>query len=296
MKKSLLLTILVLFQLTGILFGQKIEVIKEKVGGSRPTKRVEFIDENNSVIKSIDLVEENPFNKLNYEIDIKDKAGHNYYKSIPFDEFFPDKAFFNSEKIKGIKAVYAYPIVDVDNTNNNFIIIFYRLATRFGDLYTGSKVTIRIYNMQGENIKEYNNRTDMGNVRLTENGKYLAYFAGDDMGDQGSGKEELNVKIINIENDKIILERYPISGFVLQGVYPLNDLFIIAMENYRSLIKRYEVINFEKRVIYSREFTRSEIEKLQNQTNEGFIFGIDIYGDSNTKTLRYENDFEEEDF
>ena len=47
MKKKMLITMLVLLLFAGMLFAQKIEVIKEKVGGSRPTKRVEFIDKNN---------------------------------------------------------------------------------------------------------------------------------------------------------------------------------------------------------------------------------------------------------
>jgi len=296
MKKIIIVTILVLIQQSGMLFAQKIEVIKEKVGDSRPTKRVEFIDENNSVIKSIDLVEDNPYNKLNYEIDRTNEAGHNYYKSIPFDDLFPDKSFFDSDKIKGINSVYAYPIVNIDSHLENYVIVIYKLATRIGELFTGSVTTIEIYNSMGEKVKEYNNRADMGNVRLTENGKYLAYLTGNDMGDQGVGKEELNVKIINVDDDKLILERYPISGFELKGAYPLNNLFIVTMKNYKLNTKRYEVINFEKRKTYSIELTRSERNKLKEKTDEGFIFGLESREDNNIKTLKYEKDFEVEDF
>lgn len=297
MKKRMLVIFLILIQLTGILFAQKIEVIKEKVGGSRPTKKVEFIDKYDRVIKSINLIEENPYNKLNYDIDRTDKAGHNYYKSISYDDLFPDKSIFNSDKIEGINSVYAYPIVNVDSHLENYVIIIYTLATRIGEIFTGSITTIELYDSKGEKLKEINNITSgVGTVKITENGKYLAYLCGNDMGDQGVYKKKIGVRIFDLNNDSLILDRNAKKGFELLCPGPLNNMLVITMKDYKSDIIRHEIINFEKRKIYSIELTRNERNKLKERTNESYIFGLTSRINESEKILKYEKDFEVEDF
>jgi len=298
MKKIVIVTILVLIQLSGMLFAQKIEVIKEKVSGSRPTKRVQFIDENDRVIKSINLVEENPYNKLNYEIDRTDKAGHNYYKSIPFDDLFPDKSIFDSDKIEGINSVYAYPIVNINNKIKEFLIITYKLTTRHRDLFTGSLSTIEIYNSKGIKIKQYIDKSDMSSVRLTKNGEYVLYSYGNSGGVDGSAiKEELGVKVLSLENDTLIIDRKFRTGFSPNNHYVKGNLFIISSTKYEDVKEDLlEIVHFDNRKIYSLQMPRSERMKLKKITKDGFIFGQLHKKDIDIKTLIYERDFQVEKF
>lgn len=298
MKKKVVIIFLILIQLTGILFAQKIEVIKEEVGGSKPTKRVEFIDKNDRVIKSINLVEENPYNKLNYDIDRTDKAGHNYYKSISYDDLFPDKSIFNSEKIEGINSVYAYPIVNINNKIKEFVIITYKLATRHGDLFTGSLSTIEIYNSKGIKIKQYIDKSDMSSVRLTKNGEYILYSYGNSGGVDGSAiKEELGVKVLSLENDILIIDRKFRTGFSPNNHYVKGNLFIISSTKYGDVKEDLlEIVHFDNRKIYSLQMPRSERMKLKKITKDGFIFGQLHKKDEKIKILTYEKDFLMENF
>lgn len=298
MKVKTLVLLIILMHITGLLFAQEAKIVWDRIKGTQFKKAIEFIDNNNKIIKSIDLANENPYNHLDYEIEMINDAGHNSYKNISYDDLFPDKSIFNSEKIEGINSVYAYPIVNINNKIKEFVIITYKLATRHGDLFTGSLSTIEIYNSKGIKIKQYIDKSDMSSVRLTKNGEYILYSYGNSGGVDGSAiKEELGVKVLSLENDTLIIDRKFRTGFSPNNHYVKGNLFIISSTKYGDVKEDLlEIVHFDNRKIYSLQMPRSERMKLKKITKDGFIFGQLHKNDEKIKILTYEKDFLMEDF
>lgn len=294
MKNRVLVLIIVLLQLIGGLFAQDARIFTEMIEGSQVKKRVEFVDDN-KIIKTIDFAIDNPYNKLDYEIDKTNARGQVYYKNIPYSKLFPNKSDFDMDKIKGIENVYGFSNFVVYKLES-CVLLIYSLGSRYGDIYTGSYTTIRIYSLNGDLIKTYDNLLNIGSVRLTESLNYMLYSYGNDMGDQSVIKEGMGIRIYNTKRDEPLIDRKFDGGFQPNNHYARGNFFVISSTKWgKEKMDKLQIVHFEDRKIYTKIMPRPERIRVKNITDDGFILrNTDISKDD--IELSYEKDFLMEDF
>ncbi|MFO7896174.1 MAG: hypothetical protein R6U84_04510 [Candidatus Cloacimonadales bacterium] len=284
---------------TDELDGYEIVTIDEKIPGSSFIHFVHFKDiKSGEIIKTIDLVEDNPYNNLPYEIEFYNEKGNKVYKNINFDEFFTDKSAFEPNYIKNVKKVDAFTASGVSTETKNYAIVIYEIGTGIDEYSTGGKRSIFIYNSKGNILFKCIDLIGAGGRPcITPDGKYLAYTYGqasEYLTEYPMLKDTKGVKVYDIESGEIILDRKAKQGYNLSGVFMRDNAFFIGMK--KSSIYRHEIIRLDKKRIYSYEIDKNELNKLQKLTKDGFQFGIKDMQDKNSYFRSIETDFEVEEF
>ncbi|MBT3756718.1 MAG: hypothetical protein HOD64_03840 [Candidatus Cloacimonetes bacterium] len=277
----------------------EIVTIDEKIPGSSFIHFVHFKNKRTGeIIKTIDLIEDNPYNHLPYEIEFYNERGNKVYKNINFDEFFTDKSAFVPDYIKNVNKVEAFTASGVSTETKNYAIVIYDIGTGRGEYSTGGKSSIFIYNSKGDILFKCIDLIGEGGRRcITPDGKYLAYTYGqasEYLTELPMLKESAGVKVYDIGSGEIILDRKPKQGYMLSGVFMRDNAFFIGIE--KSSIFRYEIIRLDKKSIYIYEIEKNEMNRLQKLTKDGFQFGIKDLQDKNSYFRSIETDFEVEDF
>ncbi|MDO9578557.1 MAG: hypothetical protein Q7J16_11785 [Candidatus Cloacimonadales bacterium] len=145
-------------------------------------------------------------------------------------------------------------------------------------------------------VKDFENLLNIGCTRFTENVKYMLYSYGNDMGDESVIKEKMGVKIYDVDNNELLIDRKFTNGFLPNNHYAIGNLFIISSTKYiEEKEDKFEIVNFEDRKIYIKIMPRSERIRLKEITDVGIILrNSDVTKDD--IQLLYVNDFIMEDF
>ena len=275
----------------------EIVTIDEKIPGSSFIHFVHFKNKRTGeIIKTIDLIDDNPYNHLPYEIEFYNERGNKVYKNINFDEFFTDKSAFVPDYIKNVNKVEAFTASGVSTETKNYAIVIYDIGTGRGEYSTGGKSSIFIYNSKGDILfKCIDLIGEGGRPCITPDGKYLAYTYGqasEYLTDLPMLKESAGVKVYEINSGEIILDRKPKQGYILNGIGIRDRTLIIALEKRR--IARYEIVRFDQRKIYGYDFLEDERNKLRGVSRTGIKFGESSFDDKKTYFRSIETDFEME--
>jgi len=273
-----------------------IYLIKDPSG--KGYKSAVFIDvANKKVIKRIDISINNPYTSLNY----KKATEYNYQgnpvyivDNKPLKIVMPKldlKHYMDS--IGEWKITSLSTFQNIISFNNYAIEIFEQRA--FSDNYNVACMsTINIYDIVGSLIAHISDiETNVLDIEITENGKYLSLNYGIDNEDYGHILKT-GVFVYNTTNNRIIFDDY--NG--APGMLCKHNLVIIGkILNHSSvgqeIYQLIEVHDFEKNLTYSRGFTRSELEKIIDISNEGYILKNP---DGTVTTLYFEKQFKVEKF
>jgi hypothetical protein len=261
---------------------------------------INFIDTATKVVlKTFDIVENNPFNHLDYpEIEVKDPLHKNKsyeIRNTPLQNIkLPEgnlvlKQGIDTTRIIDVNGYSYYQAFDL----KNFLIIKYTLYVGLRDWVAGRGDAILIYDTKGNLLHKLNNfNTDVREWALTENGRYFSYAYG---GIQDESLEQfcdVGYKIMDLHENKIAYEENFGNIFNEVRTRTFNNMFKISCH---ASICQYIIINFEEKKKYSRYFTDAEINLWKEFTRDGLYVFEDYRNSDRITFLSYKNDFKVED-
>jgi hypothetical protein len=145
-------------------------------------------------------------------------------------------------------------------------------------------------------MKEYYNLKNIGNIRLTEDGKYMLCSYGNDMGDESAIKESMGVRIYNFDDLQLLIDIKFNTGFQPNNHFTRGNLFVISSTKWdEEKQDKYEIVHFEDRMIYTIVLPRSTKVRLKEINKEGFTFRNPDVSKDDIK-LYFKKDFMSEGF
>jgi hypothetical protein len=278
---------------------------------------VDFIDSNSGkIIKTFDVIENNPYNHLNY----KDTISNNWGKKLNC---------FN--KVYNIRSLNIDDIIPPDFRKNysptrvNINLKYYNIATSYSDYYLqakdyvllaykfeimdyldilgGIKSSLIILNKYGDIIYKLNDiEVDINFPVLTANGKYFSfsYGAGDE---DGSLFKHNGSRIYDVLGNKIIADFK--AGITNPMIISENKIMIMADSSVKKSddgLDRYSrcyVYDFKNKKIFSKTYSNDTLLNILQYTEQGFIFKNDSktkYNETNLQKIDlYEKAFKKEE-
>ena len=261
---------------------------------------VNFVDTaTKAVLNTFDLVENNPFNHLEYpEIEVKDP----YHKNKSYE--------ISNTKLQDIKlpegnlvlkqGLDTSRIVDVQAYSHyqafirgEFLVVKYDFGVGTIDWVAGKGHVIYIFDREGNLLHTLSDfDTDVYEWDLTDNGRYLSYGYGAIWDESLEQFGDVGYKIIDLLENKITYE----ENFG-------NKLYEVRTEAFKNIIivggfsidYLHIFIDFSSNKKYSRTFTNTELGLWKKTTESGIIMYLNNRSSDTTQFLSFESDFKVED-
>ena len=258
---------------------------------------VNFIDTSTrQILNSFDLVENNPFNKLEYPELIRnsfDQPNKVYsFKNIPLDKI--DLKFCNLVIKENIDRnnTYAeltgwnfYQAVNLEN----YLVVHYYFSLGGGESVLGRSDAIFIFNQAGDLLHKITGfDTNVREWGLTENGRYFSYAYGSALDESLNSFSSVGYKIYDLEERKVVYQE--------DFGYEFNEMRTGARDNLIavtgfSIDYFYIFLDFSKNKKYTRTFTNKELGLWKELTKEGLVLYVGKRNSDSFKLLKFETDF-----
>ncbi len=267
----------------------------------RYIEEIEFIDnEKGEIIKSFNIVENNPYQNLNYPIIRQSKQGYNVYeidnvqvKEIDLNEpsFVHRRNISDSFLIEG-GAIKSYHVLNY--TDTSYIVLKYHVNLYMGECLVGVSNTIYIFKNNGDLIKKFNQfNTQCIRPTITQNGMYFAYGYGGNV-DEGFGYfDEVGYIIYDIQNEVNMVEKKTKKRY--HEAIPVIDGNLIRICQHTYDTTHYVVFDFNKRLKYEKSYPLNCLGFFIDVNNDGFVFELEPRGSGKFRTDFYEIDFKVEE-
>ncbi|MEZ5199401.1 MAG: hypothetical protein R2764_24370 [Bacteroidales bacterium] len=262
---------------------------------------INFIDTiTGKILNTINLIENNPFNKLNYpesdkkSPDEKNKVYH--ITKIPIESIsllegnlVLRQNMENPEQYTELTGSSFYQVT----VSGDYLVISYSFyLTSFG-MVIGRSDAVFIFDQLGNLIHKLTDfDTNVREWALTENGRYFSYAFGSVLDEWSGPFTDAGYKVIDLTDERVVCEQNLDNQCSEVRTRSFENFIKVSCHSIESL---YIIIDFAKKKKYSRYFTRNEKNLWKRFTNEGLEI-YDVDRQSNTiRLLRYEDEFKVEE-
>lgn len=259
---------------------------------------INFIDvKTKKVLDSFNLVENNPFNKLDYpelkgnSMDQPNKVYN--LNNIPLNKI--DLKDCNLVIKKSIDQNKAYAELTGWNfyhavNMTDYLVVQYYFGLGLGESLLGCSDAIFIFNKTGELLHRITGfETNVREWGLTENGKYFSYAYGSALDESLDYFSTVGYKIFDLEENKIIYQED--FGYEFNEIRTGARDNLIAVTGF-SIDYYYIFLDFSNNKKYTRTFTNKELGLWKELTTEGLVLYVEKRNSDSFKLLRFDTDFE----
>jgi len=159
-----------------------IELIKAK--GNREVTLIRFKNSKGQTVKSIDLIEDNPYNRLHYkkitpesQSSMYDVSGMILKDILPISKIkeYDPKILDENMSIKSIETG-----CEINTRNPGFVVVYYPMIIKdIHDWTVSIQTTIRIFDHEGNLISSLENQNfNLESLSITRDAKYIAISYG----------------------------------------------------------------------------------------------------------------------
>lgn len=261
---------------------------------------INFIDTNSrEIISTFDLVENNPFNKLNYPELAKNNINSQNKKydlvGIPLKEIEIDGC--NIILRKGEELTTSYnDLVGYNfyyaSVNGNNLVVHYLFYLYLEETVIGRGDLILIFDSVGNilhKIQDFD--TNVIEWGLTDNARYFSYGYGGVVDESLEPFSTVGYKVIDLEENKTVVQED--FGYKFNEVRTGAFKNIITVAGF-SLDYYYIFIDFAKKRKYKRILTNIELGLWKELTDEGLILYKNNRESNSITYLKFDTDFEVE--
>lgn len=301
-KKSKIWFLFLITILLSILNSSKaqsvIKYIEQSVVGSvLPQVRIiNFVDTISGHVKSFDIVKGNPFNNLRFKIIGKNEMG-NFIFELSSDDVlnlipssYREGYMIDRRNLPAGNFKYSgttYPSIYKDA--KRFLVIGYTFLVRIEGYAVGTLSSILVFNNFGIRIYQENMiNVDVGEVVVTDDGRYLCFDYGGETDEDGSLFHK-GYRIIEIKTKKIIVDQQHDN---LGSPAIAKNLIITSYdtnEDQRKCI--FTIYCPNQKCLYTKGYTLNEMATFTKITQEGIQF---YDKDKNITTDLFEGKFKKE--
>lgn len=262
---------------------------------------INFIDTNTQEIQTtFNLIENNPFNKLDYPELVKNNYGQPNKRydlgGIPLNEIKIDGCNIvirsgedlakNYDKLVGRNFYYA-------SVSGNNLVVHYLFYLNVDDIVIGRSDVILIFNSAGKILHKLQGfDTNAREWGLTENCRYFSYAYGGILDESLNAFSTVGYKVIDLEENKTVAQE--------DFGYKFNEVRTGAVDNLItvagfSLDYYYIFIDFTKKRKYKRILTNEELGLWKELTNEGLVLFKNNRNSNTFTLLKFDRDFKVEE-
>jgi len=252
-----------------------------------------------AVLKTFDIVENNPFNHLDYpEIEVKDPYHKNKSYEISNTKLkdikIPEgnlvlKQGLDTSRIADVQAYSHYQAF----IRGEFLVVKYDFGVGSVDWVAGKGHVIYIFDTKGNLLHKLSDfDTDVYEWDLTENGRYFSYGYGGIWDESLEQFGDVGYKIIDLQENKIAYEENFGNKFNEVRTETFKNIIIVGGF---SLDYLHIFIDFSINKKYSRVFTNEELGLWKKTTEHGIIMYLNNRNSDTTQFLTFESDFKVED-
>jgi|GEM_PF-2066268 len=262
---------------------------------------INFVDTvTQQVIGSFDLVENNPFNTLNYKV-LNSGNNNDYNRQYDFENILLEninlptgkpvlkEGITGSVSRQGLQGSSNYQATIV----GKFLVVKYTFYVCCGELVLGRADAVYIFNEKGNIIKKLDGfDTNVREWALSDNGRYFSYAFGGVLDESLTSFSDVGYKILDLHEDKIVYEENFGDTFNEVRTGTVGNIFVITGYSLDCL---YIFIDFSKNKKYSRTFSKKEIGLWKNVEEEGLLMYLGNRKSNSYTLLRFEDDFKVEE-
>lgn len=259
---------------------------------------VNFIDtETKRILNTFDLVENNPFNKLDYP-ELKQNKFNQPNKSYNLDGISLDKIKVPVEKLV-LKNNFDQTIPKNElvgwsfyqaSISGEYLVVNYSFNVHWGDMVLGRSDAVFIFNNQGEQLHKLEGfDTNVREWGLTKNGRYFSYAYGSALDESLSSFSSVGYKVIDLEENKIMFQEDFGHKFNEVRTSSWNNMIVATGF---SVDYYYIFLDLTKKVKYTRVFTNKELGLWKELTDKGVIIYNGKRNSDSFKLLKFDTDFE----
>lgn len=261
---------------------------------------VNFVDTTTkAVLKTFNIVENNPFNHLDYpEIEVKDPLHKNKsyeIKNTPLQDIeLPEGNLVLKQGLDTTRVVdvqgYSYYQAFI---RGEFLVIKYDFGIGLRDWVAGKAHVIYIFDFEGKLLHKLSDfDTDVYEWALTENGRYFSYGYGAIWDESLQQFGDVGYKIIDLQENRIIYEEIYGNLYGEVRTSAFKNLVVVTAFSTDNL---YIFIDLSKNKKYSRVFTNAELGLWKKTTKSGIIMYLNNRNSDTTQFLSFESDFKVEE-
>lgn len=257
---------------------------------------INFINTSSRIIlNSFDLIESNPFNKLEYpelERNTMDQPNKVYrFHNVQLDKIDLKGCNLiikeNVDQNKTFSELTGWSFYQASNCGD-YLIVHYLFYLNQGESLLGRSDAIFVFNKNGELINKIKGfDTNVRECAISENGKYFSYAYGSALDESLDYFSEVGYKIMDLRTNKIVDEENFHHEY--NEVRTRQDGNLIRVSCF-SVDNKYIFIDPTKNKKYSRIFSRDEKSLWKEITPEGII----VYKDKNRnkiEILKFDQNF-----
>lgn len=282
----------------------EIQCVTEKREGIREpiTTKINFINtKTNTILQSIDLIDDNPYCQLPYTKDKVNRSENIFctFSNIYLGDIFNDFSWMfppmlekhRNEKIWKAEVWTMYEIKE------EFILIEYLImAYANPDILLGQKTDFELYNIKGDLIFSLQNLTDgPSSFTITNNGDYLAYIHGQQIAEFPKVFNcNLGIKIYETSTGNLILDKEFNDNIELLGIHSKNNIIGFGTKEILDSLVYKRITSYiipDDNVIYSAVIPVDVFNRLKEYSKEGLILGKQSKQDSETEIYTFEKNF-----
>jgi hypothetical protein len=247
---------------------------------------------------SYDIIRNNPYNSLKYEVIGTDYEGNKLYKLKPEEikMYYPDPQYTNGSmddiqfefgKAKSICYVY--------DESQLFTVVSYDFHVfEPNDVLIGVSSTFIVFSDKGEVVQKYENqKTNCFAPVVTNDGKYLCYSFGGNLDSNGKLINE-GYKIIDLQINKTLTLNFIDESFFIQGKSIEHEMLFILLSGDEGKFQYISYNFLGKEIYYSRYYSGDDLSKFKKIQPDGFVFGINSNTDREEKIELFKKDFKVE--
>lgn len=261
---------------------------------------INFVDTaTKAVLNTFDLVENNPFNHLEYpEIEVKDPYHKNKSYEISNTKLqdikLPEgnlvlKQGLDSSRIVDVQAYSHYQAF----IRGEFLVVKYDFGVGTIDWVAGKSHVIYIFDTRGNLLHKLSDfDTDVYEWDLTDNGRYLSYGYGAIWDESLEQFGDVGYKIIDLQENIIAYEENFGNSYSEIRTSAFQNMIVVTAFSKNYL---YMFIDFSKNRKFSREFTTAQLGLWKKTTDSGIIMYLINRKSDTTQFLSFESDFKVED-
>ncbi len=267
----------------------------------RYVKEIEFVDVGSGeTIKTFDIVDNNPYNNLNYPLIDQSKQGYNIYdvdgvqiKYLQLEgPFFASRRNLTDSFVIEDGAIKSYH--ELCFTDTSHIIVKYHLNLYMGGVLVGVSNTVFLFMNNGELIRKFDQFTTQCLYPcITSDGKYFAYCYGGVVDESLDFFDDLGYVVYNLSENRIVVSETLEKKY--NDIATTNDSAIIRIACMTMDSDTYIVYDFMKMKKFEKEYHNDVLGLWRKVTKYGFIFEEDFRGSGKYRTDFYETDFKVEE-
>jgi hypothetical protein len=243
-------------------------------------EKIEFYDTlSNRLIKSVNLVDNDPYNKFPYKI-IKHSSNYLNYYELPDSvrsktDYWVTKNHLQT-KTKNVTPGFVTSTIGYSNdpSGGGYAAVAYNLVTyNTENITVGIHSTYLIFNSKGDVIRTFEHLPSgaAGYVEISKDGKYLLISSKTLVdSSQEIGKPMIEIYDIN-DKKKVYSEIIPEADDMLFPQIVNHNMFKIDVNLFENgdIIKVFDIINNIK---YEKRYTQKEFQSLIRIESNGILF------------------------